>query len=146
LKNMAAPTVTLVDFRSEADETLSAGLPEEDMAGKQDGAICNRDVGVPEEDEMGKQHCAGCNRVYGVSEEVVVRKQESAVWTHIRCPQECQPCGLVDENGGTPPESLEIRAATVLTLAGGVQEKDAVVKLVDVGCNRDIGAPEEDVH
>ena len=35
--------------------TLAVGLAEQDMVGKQVGAVCNLDVGVPEEDLFGKQ-------------------------------------------------------------------------------------------
>ena len=63
-----------------------------------------------------------------------------------RWPQECQLCGLVEENGGNPPVSLiEFMATTVVTLAGGVPEIDVVVKHEDACCNRDVGVPEEDV-
>ena len=37
-------------------------------------------------------------------------------------------------------------AATVVTLAGGVPEKDVVVKQDDVCCTRDVGLPEDDVN
>jgi len=42
--------------------------------GKQDGAVCNRDLGMPEEEVVGKQDGAVCNRTLGVPEENVVRK------------------------------------------------------------------------
>ena len=42
--------------------TLAVRVPEEYVVGKQDGAICNRDVGVPEEDEIGNQDVASGNR------------------------------------------------------------------------------------
>jgi len=35
--------------------TLAVGLAEQDMVGKQVGAVCNIDVGVSEEDLVGKQ-------------------------------------------------------------------------------------------
>ena len=35
--------------------TLAVGLAEQDMVGKQVGAVCNLDVGVSEEDLVGKQ-------------------------------------------------------------------------------------------
>jgi len=72
---------------------------------KQDGAVCNGDVIVPEEEVVGKQVGAGCNRAYGGSEEDVVGKQNGAMRIRSRWPQEYKPCGLVEENGGTPPVS-----------------------------------------
>ena len=56
------------------------------MVGKQNGACRNQDGGVPEEDVVGKQDGAV--------------KIGSRRW-----PQECQLCGLVQENGGIPPVS-----------------------------------------
>jgi len=50
------------------------GVPEQDVFGKQDGAVCNRDLGMPEEEVVGKQDGAVCNRTLGVPEENVVRK------------------------------------------------------------------------
>jgi len=41
---------------------------------------------------------------------------------------------------------VEFRAATVVTLAGGVSEKVVTVKQCDSCFNRDKGLPEEDVH
>ena len=62
------------------------GESEEDVVGKQNGACRNQDGGVPEED--------------------VVEKQDGAVKIGSRrWPQECQLCGLVQENGGIPPVS-----------------------------------------
>jgi len=58
-------------------------VPEEDVVGKQNGTCCNPDGGVPEEDVVGKQD--GAVRI------------GSRMW-----PQECQLCGLVEENGGNP--------------------------------------------
>jgi len=127
--------------------TLAVGVPQEDVVGKQDGAGCNRDVGMPDEIVVGKQDGAGSIREYGGSEEDVVGKEDGAVIGSRMWPQECQPCGLVEENGGTPPVSqVEFRAATVVTLAGGVHEKDVVVKQDDAGSNRIVGVPEEDVE
>ena len=86
--------------------TLAVGVPEEDEIGKQDDEGCIRDLEVPEEEVVGKQDGAGCNRAYGVSEGDVVRKHDGAVRIRIsRWPQECQPCGLGDENGGNTPVS-----------------------------------------
>jgi len=74
------------------------------MVGKQDDAICNRDMEEPEDEVVGKQVGSECNRANGVPELDVVRKHDGAVRIRFsRLPQECQPCGLVDENGGTPP-------------------------------------------
>jgi hypothetical protein len=56
------------------------------VVGKQNGTCCNPDGGVPEEDVVGKQDGAV--------------KIGSRMW-----PQECQLCGLVEENGGIPPVS-----------------------------------------
>ena len=39
---MADPPVTEVEFRSAAVVALAVGVPEENVNGKQDGAICNR--------------------------------------------------------------------------------------------------------
>ena len=50
--------------------TLAVGVAEEDIVGKQVGAVCNLDVGVPEEDVDGKK--VGAVRIG-------------------RWPQECQP-------------------------------------------------------
>ena len=50
-----------------------------------------------------KQDGTGCNRAYGGSEEDVVGKQDGALKIDRRCPQQFQPSGLVEENGGTPP-------------------------------------------
>ena len=50
------------------------------MVGKQNGTFCNPDGGVPEEDVVGKQD--GVVRI------------GSRMW-----PQECQLCGLIEENG-----------------------------------------------
>ena len=61
-------------------------MSEEDVIGKQNGACRNPDRGVPEEDVVGKQ--------------VGAVKIGSRRW-----PQECQLCGLVQENGGIPPVS-----------------------------------------
>ena len=96
------------------------------MVGKQNGTFCNPDGGLPEEDVVGKHD--GVVRI------------GSRMW-----PQECQLCGLVEENGGIPTVTLiKIMAAAVVTLAGGVPEEDVVVKQEDVCCNRDVGVPEED--
>jgi len=62
------------------------GVSEEGVVGKQNGACCNPDGGVPEEDVVGIQD--GAVRI------------GSRRW-----PQECQLCGLVEENGGIPPVS-----------------------------------------
>ena len=62
------------------------GVSEEDVVEKQNGARRNPDGGVPEEDVVGKQDGAG----------KIGRR---------RWPQECQLCGLVQENGGIPPVS-----------------------------------------
>jgi len=40
--------MSYVEFRSAAVETLAVGLPEEDEAGKEDDAVCNRAKGVSE--------------------------------------------------------------------------------------------------
>jgi len=62
-------------------------------------------------------------------------------------PQECQPCGLVEENGEIPKVSYVVfRAATVVTLDGGVLEETVVLKQDDAGCNREVGIPEDDVE
>jgi len=66
--------------------TLAVVVPDEDVVGKKYVACCNRDVGVPEVDVFGKQD--GAVRI------------GSRRW-----PQDCQTCGLVEENGGTPPVS-----------------------------------------
>jgi len=96
-----------VEFRAAAVETLDGGVPEEDVVVIQDGAVCNRDVVVPEEEVVEKQVGAGCNRAYGGSEEYEVGKQNGAVRIRSRWPQRCQPCGLVEENGGTPFQCLK---------------------------------------
>jgi hypothetical protein len=36
------PPVTLVEIRAAPVETLAVGEPEEDVDGKDDGAVCNR--------------------------------------------------------------------------------------------------------
>jgi len=78
------------------------GVTEKDVVVKQDCAICNRDVGVPE--VVGKQDGAGNNRAYGVSEDEVDGKRDGSVTIgRRRWPQECQPCGLVEDKGRTPP-------------------------------------------
>ena len=77
---------------------------------------------------------------------MVGKKYGAVIICSRRWLQECQLCGLVEENGGNPPVSLiEFIAATVVTLAGGVPEEDVVVKHEDACCNRDVGVPEEDV-
>ena len=63
-------------------------------------------MGVSEEDVVGKQNVACCNPNGRVPEKDVVGKQDGAVRIGIRMwPQECQLCGLVEENGGIPPVS-----------------------------------------
>jgi len=52
---------------------FAVGVPEEDMAGKQDSAFRKRDWGVPE-DVVGKEFGAGCNRDYVVPVKDVVGK------------------------------------------------------------------------
>jgi hypothetical protein len=65
-----------------------------------------------------KQDGTGCNRAYGGSEEDVVGKQDGALKIDRRCPQQFQPSGLVEENGGTPSVLyVEIWSSTVVTLA-----------------------------
>ena len=66
--------------------TLAVGVPEEDVDGNQNGACCNPDAGVPEENVVRKKDCA-----------VMIGSR--------RWPQECQLCGMVEENGGNPPVS-----------------------------------------
>jgi hypothetical protein len=54
---------------------------------------------------------------------------------------------LVEENGEIPKVSyVEFRAATVVTLDGGVLEETVVLKQDDAGCNREVGIPEDDVE
>jgi hypothetical protein len=80
--------------------TLVVGVSKEDVVWKQDGAGCNPEVGVPEEDVFGKHDGAGNNRAYRGSEEDVFQIQVGAKRIrNRRLPQECKPCGLVDENG-----------------------------------------------
>ena len=71
-------------FRAVAVVTLTVGVPEEDVVGKQHCACCNRDVGVLEKEVVGKQVGEGCNRAYLVSEEDVDRKQDDSVRIRIR--------------------------------------------------------------
>jgi hypothetical protein len=105
-ENGVTPPVSQVDFRSATVVTLAGGVHEEEVFFKQNDAGCNRDVEVPEEEVVRKQDGAGCNRAYGVSERDVVRKHDGAVRIRIsRWLQECQPCGLVDENGRNTPVS-----------------------------------------
>ena len=47
--------MSYVEFRSAAVETLTVEVSEEDEAGKQDGASCNRDLAFREEDVFEKQ-------------------------------------------------------------------------------------------
>ena len=62
-------------------------------------------------------------------------------------PQGCQPCGLLEENGEILKVSyVEFRAATVVTLDGGVPEEDVVLKQDEAGCNIEVGIPEDDVQ
>jgi hypothetical protein len=48
--------VNLVEFGAVTVVTLSVGVPEEDVVGKQDGELCKRDVRVPEKDMFEKQN------------------------------------------------------------------------------------------
>ena len=69
-------------------------------------AVLTSAVGVLKEDADGKQNGASCNPDGGVPEDNVVRKKDCAVMISIRrWPQECQLCGLVEENGGNPTVS-----------------------------------------
>jgi hypothetical protein len=53
---------------------------------------------------LGEEDGAGCYRAYGGSEEDVVGKKEGAVRIRSRkWPQECEPRGLLEEDGGPPP-------------------------------------------
>ena len=94
--------MTQVEFTAVAVVNLAVGVTEKDVVVKQDCAFCNRDVGVPEE-VFGKQDGAGNNRAYGVSEDDVVGKRDGSVTKGRRWQQECQPCGLVEDKGRTPP-------------------------------------------
>jgi len=49
------PRVTLVELGAVAVETIAEGVPEENVAGKQYGAVYNRDMGVRKEDVFGKK-------------------------------------------------------------------------------------------
>ena len=61
---------------------------------------------MPEEEGVRKQDGANCNRADGGSQEDVIGKEDGAVRkSSIRWPQECQPCGLLEDNGVTPPVS-----------------------------------------
>jgi len=73
--------VKKIEFRAVAVVTLVVGVPEEDVIGNQDGAVCNRAYGGPDEDVVGKQDCS--------------------VTKGSRWPQDFQPGGLV--YGGAPP-------------------------------------------
>ena len=70
-----------IEFRAVAVVTLACGVLEEDVIGKQVGAVCNRTYGGPEED------------VDGI--------QVGSVTKGSRWPQDFQPGGLV--YGGAPP-------------------------------------------
>ena len=87
------------------DVTLAEGVPEEDVVGKQDGARSNRDVGVPEEEVVGKQEGARSTEPTEGLRKTWVEKNGAVRIGSRRWPQECQPCGLVDENGRNTPVS-----------------------------------------
>jgi len=54
-RSQRTPPLILVELWAAAVVTLAVGVHEEDVAGKQDGAVCNRDYEVAEEDVFGKK-------------------------------------------------------------------------------------------